>query len=166
MKGILIIAALVVLLPVAAFAELGVGGVAFYNSPVLLGQSETPEELNVNKFTFGGDVRLKMLKLLQGEAMLLYSTSNEVQSLDIFLDAGVAFDIAILRLSAGVGPNFTFNLGESDAVHTGFNAKLNADVKLSKISVGLSYVMDMNIDGGIDVDTSAGLLGASVLFWL
>ena len=166
MKRILIIAALVVLLPVAAFAELGVGGVAFYNSPVLLGQSEKPEDLSVNKFTFGGDVRLRMLKLLQGEAMLLYSTSNDVQSLDIFLDAGVALDIAILRLSAGIGPNFTYNIGESKPLDTGFNAKLNADVKLSKISVGLSYVMDLNLDGGVDVDTSAGLLGATVLFWM
>ena len=165
MKKMLIVAALLVLLPLAAFAELGVGGVAFYNSPVLLGQTEKPEELSVNKFTFGGDARLKF-SLFQGEAMLLYSTSEDVQSLDIFLDAGVALDVLILRLSAGIGPNFTYNIGESEALDTGFNAKLNADVKLSKISVGLSYIMDLNLDSGVDLDTSAGLLGATVLLWL
>jgi hypothetical protein len=161
----LIVAALIVLLPLAAFAELGVGGAAFYNSPVLLGQNEVPEELSVDKFTFGGDVRLK-LSLLQGEALLLYSASDEVQSLDIILDAGVALDLALFRLSAGIGPNFTYNIGEDQALDAGFNAKLNADVKLKKISVGLSYIMDLNLDGGIDLDTSAGLLGATVLFWL
>ena len=95
MKRMLIVAALLALLPLAAFAELGVGGVAFYDSPVLLGQNEKPEELSVNKFTFGGDVRFK-LSLLQAEGMVLYS-AGDVNSLDFFLDAGVALDLATRR---------------------------------------------------------------------
>lgn len=152
----------------AVFAqpELGIGGAAFYNSPVMLGQEVNEDELNVNKFTFGGNGRVK-LAIFQGEALLLYS-AGEVQSLDVFLDAGVAFDVlGLLRLSAGAGPSLTYNIGEGDEpVDAGLNVKLNADVKISRLSVGLSYIMDLNIEDGIDIDTSAGLLGATVLFWL
>ena len=71
----------------AAFAELGLGGAAFFNSPYLLGQSVDEEDLNVNQFTFGGDARLKF-SILQGEALVLYA-AGDVQSLNIYLDAGV-----------------------------------------------------------------------------
>ncbi len=155
---------LLAVLPTAAFAELGVGGAAFFNSPYLLGQSVSKDDLNVNQFTFGGDARLK-LSLLQGEALVLYS-AGDVQSLNIYLDAGVSFDILMLRLSAGAGPNFVFNIGESSPLQTGLNAKVSADVKLGKLSIGLSYIMDLLIDNGIDFETSSGLLGAQLLFWM
>jgi hypothetical protein len=74
--------------------------------------------------------------------------------------------LALLRLSAGAGPALTYNIGESDEpVDAGLNVKLNADVKLARLSAGLSYIMDLNLENGVDIDTSAGLLGASVLFW-
>jgi hypothetical protein len=150
-------------LPMAAFAELGIGGAAFFNSPYLLGQSVDEDDLNVNQFTFGGDLRLK-LSLLQGEALVLYS-AGEVQSLNIYLDAGVAIDVMMLRLSAGAGPNFVYNIGESSPLQTGLNAKLSADLKLGKLTVGLSYIMDLLIDSGVDLNSSSGLLGAQVLLW-
>lgn len=158
--AVLVLAAL----PAAAFAELGLGGAAFFKSPYLLGQSIDREDLNVNQCTLGGDARLK-LGVLQGEALVLYA-AGDVQSLIIYLDAGVAFDILMLRLSAGAGPNLVFNIGEHDWAQTGLNVKVSADVKISRLSVGLSYIMDLLIDGGIDINTSSGLLGAQVLLWL
>jgi hypothetical protein len=166
MKRALLAALVFVLLPIAAFAELGIGAAAFYNSPVLLGQDVDEDQLNVDQFTFGADLRLK-LSILQGEALALYATGDGVQSLNIYLDAGLVVDILMLRLSAGLGPNFIFNIDESDKpVQAGFNAKVSADVKLGPISAGLSYIMDLNLDGGIDLETSSGLLGAQVLLWL
>lgn len=163
-RKILILAALV-LLPVTLFAQLGIGPAAYYKSPVLLGQSVDSDELNVDQFSFGGDLRFKF-SLLQLQALALYSASEDVKSLDIFLDAGLALDIAILRLSAGAGPNFIYIFGESSPVRAGLNGKIGADLMLGNISVGLSYIMVLNIDDGIDLDTSAGLLGAQVLFWM
>jgi len=163
MKKFVIILVLFII-PLAAFAEAGIGGAAFFKSPYLLGQSVSKSDLNVNQFSFGGDLRLK-LSIFQGQALVLYS-AGDIQSLDAFLDAGLAFDLAILRLSAGVGPNFTYNFGESSPTQAGLNAKVGADVKLGKISAGLSYIMELNLDNGIDVNTSSGLLGASVLFWM
>jgi hypothetical protein len=167
MKRALLAALVLVLLPaMAAFADFGIGGAAFFNSPYLLGQEVNKSDLNVDQVTFGGDMRLK-LSILQGEALALYATGDGVQSLNIYLDAGLALDILLLRISAGVGPNFVFNIDEKDKpVQTGLNGKLSADVKLGPISVGLSYIMDLNIDHGIDLQTSSGLLGAQVLLWL
>jgi hypothetical protein len=48
----------------------------------------------------------------------------------------------------------------------GFNIKANADVKLGRLTVGLSYITGLIIDGGLAWDKSTGMLGASVLFWL
>jgi len=164
MKKLFLILAIVVILPVAVFAEWGVGGAAFYKSPVLLGQPVDLGNLNVDQFSFGGDVRLK-LGWFQAEGLLLYS-AGDIDSLNLFLDAGVALDLAFLRLSLGAGPNFTNNFGQSPAVQAGLNAKVGADVKLGPISLGLSYIMSLNIDNGIDIATSSGLLGIQVLFWL
>jgi hypothetical protein len=164
MKKLVLILAVLALLPIAAFADLGIGGAAFYKSPVLLGQPIDVSNANANQFSFGGDVRLK-LGWFQGEGLVLYSV-GPVQSLNIFLDAGVALDVAILRLSLGAGPNFTFNFGQSSLLQAGLNAKIGADLVLGPISVGASYIMVLNLANGVNVQTSSGLLGVQVLFWL
>jgi hypothetical protein len=161
MKKMLLVA-LVLLLPAAAFAEFGVGGVALYNSPVLIGQKVSDIDLNVNKFSFGPDLRYK-LWILQLEAMILGSFGN-FSSLDGYIDAGLAFDILFLRLSAGIGLNGTYQF-ENGAFNKGFNTKFNADLKLGKLSLGLTYIINMNLDGGFHWDLSSGLLGATVMWW-
>jgi hypothetical protein len=84
----------------------------------------------------------------------------------MYLDAGVALDVAILRLSLGAGPNFTTNFGQAAPIQAGLNAKIGADVKLGPISVGASYIMVLNLANGVNVQTSSGLLGIQVLFWM
>ncbi|MFA6504803.1 MAG: hypothetical protein WCT14_01825 [Treponemataceae bacterium] len=164
MKKYLVILTILVTLPLAAFADFGVGGAAFFKSPVLLGQPINTDNLNVNQFSFGADARLKV-KWFQAEALLLYSAGS-FNSLNAYLDAGVSLDMEIIRFSVGAGPCFTGNLGQNPPLQIGFNAKIGADLVLGNISVGLSYLMALNINNGIDVNTSSGLLGASVLFWL
>jgi hypothetical protein len=163
MRKLLLILVLVIL-PVALFAEWGIGGAAFYKSPILLGQPVDTANLNVDQFSFGGDLRFK-LAWFQAEALVLYAT-GDTNSLNAYLDAGLALDIAILRLSLGVGPNFTYNFGESSPIQAGLNAKVSTDIKLGPVSFGLSYIMVMNLDNGLYVNTGSGLLGAQVLFWM
>jgi len=55
--------------------------------------------------------------------------------------------------------------GGADPFMPGFNAKANVDVKLGKISLGLSYIMGLVVDGGVALDKSTGMLGVSVLYW-
>jgi hypothetical protein len=164
MRKTFLILVVLLILPAAVFADLGVGGAAFFKSPVLLGQPIDAVNLNVNQFSFGGDLRLK-LGWFQAEALLLYS-AGEVSSVNTYVDAGVALDVAIVRLSLGAGPNFAYIFGSSVS-QIGLNAKVGADVLFGPISVGLSYIMALNINGsGFDVSTSSGLLGVNVLFWM
>jgi len=34
------------------------------------------------------------------------------------------------------------------------------------MSFGLTYILAMNFDNGIDINTRLGLLGAQVMFWM
>jgi hypothetical protein len=164
MRKLILVLAVLAILPIAGFAELGVGGAAFYKSPVLLGQPIDLANANVDQFSFGGDLRFK-LGWFQAEGLLLYS-AGAVQSLNLYLDGGVALDVAILRLSLGIGPNFATNFGQSAPVQAGLNGKIGADIKLGPISFGLSYIMALNLSNGVTVQTSTGLLGVQVLFWM
>jgi hypothetical protein len=163
MKRIFLVG-LVLLLPAAVFADIdfGVGGAALYNSPLLVGGEISKPDLNVNKFSFGPDLRFKW-SILQLEALALGSI-GDYSSFDTYLDAGLAFDILFLRLSAGGGLSLNYNF-EDKSLDKGFNAKLNADVKLGRLSLGLTYIMDLTLNPKIDLKASQGLLGASVLFW-
>jgi hypothetical protein len=164
MRKMVVILAILAIVPVVAFADWGVGGAAFYKSPVLLGQPVDIGNVNVNQFSFGGDLRFK-LGWFQAEGLLLYS-AGDIQSLNMYLDAGLALDVAILRLSLGVGPNFASNFGQAAPIQAGLNAKIGADVRLGPISVGASYIMALNLANGVNVQTSSGLLGIQVLFWM
>jgi len=165
MKKILILVLVLAFVPLLSFAELGVGASAFFNSPVLIGQDVDTHELWDGGFTFGADVRWKLLKILQLDAMALV-TLDETKAVGLYPNAGLAFDLAILRLSAGIGPTLVFLLDDvADPAMLGFNAKANADIKLGPISFGLSYLMGLNFDDGIALEKSTGMLGANVLFW-
>jgi len=164
MKKLVLVLAILAIVSTATFADFGIGAAAFYKSPILLGQPVDLGNLNVNQFSFGADMRFK-LGWFQAEGLLLYAT-GDVNSLNAYLDAGVALDVAILRLSAGAGPNFTYNFGEPTALQVGLNAKLGADLMLGPISIGASYIMVLNLQNGVHITTSSGLLGIQILFWL
>ena len=172
MRKLVLILLVLAVLPAAIFAEeaaatglqWGIGGAAFYKSPYLMGAKVDTENLNANQFSFGGDMRLK-LGWFQAEALVLYS-AGDVNSLNTYLDAGLGLDITILRLSLGVGPNFTYSFGSNSGAQVGLNAKIGADLVFGPISFGLSYIMAMNLASGVHVATTTGLLGAQIMFWL
>lgn len=167
MRKIVLIVAILMVLSTFAFAQglgVGIGGAAFFKSPYLMGSVPDVGNLNVNQFVFGGDLRVK-ISIFQAEALLLFAT-GELTSFNAYLDAGVALDIAILRLSLGAGPNLTFTVGDAAPAQVGLNAKIGADIKLGPISFGLSYIMALSITNGIHPNTGSGLLGAQVLYWL
>lgn len=165
MKRVIVVLALMMILPAMAFAQLSAGPAMFLKSPVLIGQDIDIDEVNVNQFSFGGDLRYR-IGWFQAEGLALYST-GDVDSLDLFLDAGVALDISILTLSIGAGPNFTNNFGESPATQAGLNTKAGVDLRLGKFTVGAAYIMALDInDSGFSVESSSGLLGIHALFQL
>ena len=182
MKKILIIL-VILMLPAAAFAQLQIGPTAFYNFPLIQDNTLNPPELsglNISDFSFGIDIRGK-IAFFQLSGMALFTpgvSSGSVTlpaSTDIFLDAGVAFDIAIIRLGLGVGANLTFFFGTgtaaSDIVSSGMNIKATLEFLLGKVAIGLTYLTQFDFDlqqigSVLSADKTQGLLGLSVLFTL
>jgi hypothetical protein len=170
MKKTIILVLVLAFIPLLSFADLGLGASAFLNTPVLIGEDPDVSQWGSGGFTFGADVRWKLLKILQLEALGLVSLGEETTSIDLYADAGLAVDLLFLRLSLGAGPTVYFLLNDAtNPVLAGYNVKANADVKLGRISVGLSYIMGLVVEGGlfnVKPDKSTGMLGANVLFWL
>jgi len=174
MKKIILFLIVLAIVPISMFAqaeapadpllEVDLGPAAFYKSPVLLGQPIDIQNANCDQFAFGADLRVKF-GVFQAEALTLYSV-GATHSLNTYLDVGLAVDIAILRLSLGVGPNFIFNLENSAPFQAGFNAKAGIDLNVGPVVFGLSYIMALNIANVTTLNTSSGLLGAEVLFKL
>ena len=52
------------------------------------------------------------------------------------------------------------------AIQAGLNAKAGADIRLGPVSLGLTYIMALNIGNEVVIHSSTGLLGAQVLVWL
>ena len=52
MRRIVLVLVILAMVPIAVFAEWGVGGAAFYKSPVLLGQSVDTSGVNVRPVQF------------------------------------------------------------------------------------------------------------------
>lgn len=157
--------AILVLLPAMVFAQLSIGPAINLKSPVLVGQEVNIDEVNVDQFSFGANARYRR-GWFQAETLMLFS-AGKVDSLDLFLDLGVALDINILTFSLGMGPNFTNNFNEARALQAGMNAKLGADFRLNRITIGTSYIMALDIsENRIMVEKSSGLLGFHVLFEL
>jgi hypothetical protein len=184
MKKVLIVL-IILIIPAAAFAQLQIGPTAFYNFPLIGDSTLNPPELsglNISDFSFGVDIRGK-IAFFQLSGMALFTPGVSAAggsitlpaSTDIFLDAGVAFDIAIIRLGLGVGPNFTFFFGEgtasSDIVSAGMNIKATLEFLLGKVAIGITYLTQFDFDlqqigSVLSADKTQGLFGLSVLFTL
>jgi hypothetical protein len=132
----LIVVLLIVLLPAMAFAlDLQIGGTAMYKG-LLSDILDGPDGITLQDFTYGAEARLNF-GLIQGAAALLYypGTPNEIVALT---DIGVTLNLAIVRLGAGIGPNFRIPLGGAiTGVPMGLNLKGAVDLQLGKLSLGL-----------------------------
>ncbi len=150
------------LLPLGLSAEAGFGVVGFFQSPVLMGHDVNVSGVGLDDFAFGGNARFKF-SFLQIDGLVL-GTFGDGPAIDAYLDGELALDLLFLRLSAGVGPNVMYRIG-ADRVRTGLNAKANADIRLGRVSFGVSYIMALDATDGISLNRGSGLLGISLLIW-
>ena len=160
---------ILLILPVALFAQLQVGGTALYNYPLV---EDSSSDISASDFTFGADARLKIL-LFQASGLALFTPGTDLSpaNLDLFLDGGITFDVLMFRLGLGAGPNFRVPLGEGSTSGFGLNVKATADLMLGDLSLGLTYLNKFELDfeqAGelLDQNYSQGLFGISLLFSL
>jgi hypothetical protein len=137
MKRILVLL-LVVVLPALAFADFQVGAVGMYKGTI---EQIKAKDVGFDDFTFGAEARLK-LGIFQAAVTGLYYPADadlsRPKSIVAATDVGLAFDLAFLRLGAGLGPNFLVPIGAtSETARAGINLKGNVDVKIGNLSVGL-----------------------------
>lgn len=173
---------------VGAFADFRIGPTAGFNFSLLQDSTYNVPALegaDISDFSFGLDARLKVL-LFQASANVMLTpgvtklddSGTEITlpgSTDIFLDAGIAFNVLFLRFGLGAGPNFTFFFKDtalvSDTSSMGFNLKGTIDFLLGPVSLGIFYInqFDFDLDHPVSVlsaDKTQGILGMAVLFKL
>jgi hypothetical protein len=151
MKKLLVVL-LIALLPTLAFAvDLQVGATAMYKG-LLSDIIDGPDGISFDDFTYGGEVRLGF-GLLQGGAALLYYPDPVVSQIVALTDIGVSLNLAIIRIGAGIGPNFAIPLGGTlTGIPLGLNLKGAVDLQLGKLSLGvvgyyyLSSLSDISAD--------------------
>jgi hypothetical protein len=169
---------LILVIPMALFADVRLGPTAVYNFQPL--QEAPPQELHITDFVFGADFRAKFfLFQVSAEAFYIPGYSSPTDgyfstpgSIDLYTQAGIAFDLLILRFGLGAGPSVVFDINPNteETIVLGANIRATADVLLGPVSVGLSYIMNFPFDFQdpqfIMPDLTSGSLGASVLFKL
>jgi hypothetical protein len=164
----LIVVLMIALLPAMAFAlDFQIGGTAMYKGMLEDFESGVPD-VGFDDFTFGAEARLNF-GLIQGAAAVLYYPDEFNPSLVALTDVGLTLNLAIVRLGAGIGPNFYIPLSDGGPSGVGFNLKGAVDVQLGGISVGLVgyyYLASFDdLDAGL-FETAQPWLGLTVLFKL
>ncbi len=166
----LIVVLMIALLPAMAFAlDFQIGGTAMYKG--LLEDIESGvSDVGLDDFTFGAEARLNF-GLIQGAAAVLYYPDEVAPSLVALTDIGLTVNLAIVRLGAGIGPNFYIPLSDDGpkGVPVGFNLKGAVDLQLGGISVGLVgyyYIASFEDLGPELFQTAQPWLGLTVLFKL
>jgi hypothetical protein len=161
----LIIVLMIALLPTLAFAlDFQVGGTAMYKGMLEDIQSGVTN-IGFDDFTFGAEARLS-LGLLQGAAAVLYYP-GDYPAIVALTDIGVTVNLAIVRLGAGIGPNFYIPLEGTAPLPVGLNLKGAVDLQLGNISLGLVgyyYVASLSELNADLFHTAQPWLGLTVLF--
>lgn len=140
----LIVVALLITVPLAVFADLQIGALGLYNGTLSSATTST-SRISASDFTYGLESRLNIW-IFQGAVSALYIPGDDFYgTYDTVLamtDVGLCFDLWILRLGAGVGPNFGFIMDKSVSASSstqklGFNGKVAADLNLGNLGLGL-----------------------------
>lgn len=167
-RMILALVLVVLLIPSLLFAKaisLSLGGIAMYSVNAGSVTDDTEAFKDINNYTFGADVRLKLL-MLDITAMGLYSGSSTdgsgMREISGIVTAGLAMDLLdTIRVGVGLGPRLraenndgTWQVKTQDGTvvdGASFqNVVMNApmtyramvDFMLGGLSVGASYMVD------------------------
>lgn len=159
MKKGLIILVLAIVIPACVFAGNGiigltVGATAAYQKAGAVESIESGEilkDLSIDDFKFGADVDVKVLFLDVNGKAFVAKNGNGDTLINGIVSANLALDIAIVRLKAGLGYQYTFNTQTKDIVYgsanggvksfddfknANFDIHVGADVMLGDLTIG------------------------------
>lgn len=195
-KKILVLMIISLLVSTTLFAgilNLNIGATAQYKIPTIGGDLDGA--LNIEEWSFGPDIRLRLLFAEVGVAGLYSKLEDGGHSLSGVLTGGVSFDLlGFMRVGLGLGPrmgakfdkdfkNPTVEIDGAAEEATFGEAFMNApltyratvDFKLGRFLIGLNYTIDSdgfsfaNTDAQKllpDFENNPGRVGVSALFRL
>lgn len=149
MRKILIIALVLIMIPAALFAKnfsFGIGATASTGATI---SGVIENELDVIKpenFVYGAYANVKLL-IFSANATLFPVFEENMTYFAGDLSAGLALDIAVLRVQAGISVNYVGSTNFSDSVEFAFetedikdaplNVRAEVDVLLGNLNVGV-----------------------------
>ncbi len=163
-RTVLVIAVFLGLTFGVAADGLEVGPSAMLRFPFTVDDSLSASEgMGIEDFKIGADLELG-LGALQLGALFDYKPGREEDglmvppSIEAFVTGGLLFDLALIRLGAGIGPTFIFDIpaqgGSPSAPETqsgpgpmglGLGVKANADVVLGPIALRLNVISGLDL---------------------
>lgn len=195
-KIVIVLIAFVMLVPSFAFAQLfdiSLGANAQFGQSVLSDEGswtgDWSEIGNIDNWSFGGDMRLKVL-IFEVDALGSYSKVGGSDMISGLLTGGLSFDLLnVIRLGVGMGPNVTWNISDGKFVIGGteevgdiegfgdafmqspMTYRATADFLLGSIMLGVNYQIpteftfnDPQVEALIPSDWSRGRMGVSLLY--
>lgn len=154
MRRLLAILVLLGLVGVAGYAELGVGVSAYY--PLL--ESRFDEYPRFSDYHVGGSFRYKGRLLMADATLFAKSLRGGGEDagvwwlLDAYADAGVGFDLWILRMGVLAGVNYSRSISDFDASLVpsqfdgfGMNLRPLLELKIGPIALGGSVAIPVHI---------------------
>lgn len=174
MKRVLILALGMICLSIPAFAQLQLGGTAFYMAP--LDQSGPENKITPNDFLYGAEARL-LLGPLEGSATGVFQPPYDdgmggsfPPAIFAMFDGGLGISLlGLVRVGAEAGVNVIQPLGGSGAekaLNAGANVRLLATASLLGLNVGANATLFYPSFGAIADPQAAPpeiLVGVSVL---
>lgn len=171
MKKVLIILVLAIAIPACVFAGNGLiglplGATAAYQKAgavenIADGNFDL-KDLSIDDFKFGADVDVRVLFLdVNGKAFLAKNDKSETLVNGI-VSANLALDIAIVRLKAGLGYQYTFNTKTSEMIYgstagvkdfadfknANFDIHVGVDVLLGDLTIGAYATLPTEVSVG------------------
>lgn len=156
MKRLLTILLLLAVVSAIGFAEFGVGVSAYY--PLV--ETRLDEYPRFDSYHLGGSFRYKGRLLMADTTLFAKSFRGEGEDaglwwlLDAYVDAGVGFDLWILRMAVLAGVNYSHSISDFDASVLpdqfdgfGMNIRPILELKIGPLAFGGSVAVPVHISG-------------------
>ena len=159
------------------FAEIGIGASAYYPMVLALDHQARGTQPQLEYYSFGASLQWKQSILLLDTLAMFDFLGQDNVLFNGYADVGLGVTLFFLRISAAVGVNISRELASLEEALIleewtgfGFNAKLNGDIKLGRISLGVSLIVPVSFKEGFSLltfgDDFRYWTGTTLMIWL
>jgi len=177
MKKRALVAILLAAVSFCSFAEVGIGASAYYPVLLALEHQDRGTQPQLEYYSFGTSLQWKQSILLLDTLAMFDFLGQDSVLFSGYADIGLGVTLFFLRISAAVGVNISRELSSLEEAFIleewtgfGFNAKINGDIRLGRLSLGVSLIVPVSFKGGFSIlDPGSDFrywTGTTLMFWL